>query len=57
MVAAPCRCTASASLWKCGITASDETSIWPKAAGESGETVDEPPNIVSASPPLAFSAW
>ncbi len=31
-------------------------SIWPKADGLSGATVEEPPNMVSASPPLAFSS-
>ena len=31
--------------------------IWPKAEGLSGAVVVEPPNMVSASPPLAFSSW
>ena len=31
--------------------------IWPNADGLSGAVVVEPPNMVSARPPLAFSSW
>jgi hypothetical protein len=51
------RCTASASWRKDGMTVSDAALIWPKAEGLSGAVVVEPPNIVMASPPLAFSSW
>jgi hypothetical protein len=57
MSAQPCRCTASASCWNQGTTASVEALIWPNADGLSGAVVVEPPNMVSASPPLAFSSW
>jgi hypothetical protein len=29
---------------------------WPKTEAESGATLVEPPNIVSAMPPFAFSS-
>ena len=32
-------------------------SIWPNEDGLSGAMLEEPPNMVSASPPLAFSSW
>jgi hypothetical protein len=32
-------------------------SIWPNEEGLSAATLEEPPNMVSASPPLAFSSW
>jgi hypothetical protein len=31
--------------------------ICPNADGLSGAVVVEPPNMVSAKPPLAFSSW
>ena len=34
-----------------------QMSIWPNADGLSAATLDEPPNMVSAMPPLAFSSW
>jgi hypothetical protein len=40
-----------------GMIASPDTSIWPPPQLESRDTMDEPPNMVSARPPLAFSSW
>ena len=57
IVAHPWRCTPSASACSHGMTRSSPTSICPDGGGESMETVDEPPNIESASPPRAFSTW
>ena len=36
---------------------SSPIQIWPKADGESGAMLDDPPNMVRASPPFAFSSW
>ena len=51
-----CRWTASASCWNQGMMASLAALIWPNAEGLSGAVVVEPPNMVSARPPLAFSS-
>ena len=56
MSAQSCRWTVSASSWNHGMIASLEALIWPKAEGLSGAVVVDPPNMVSASPPLAFSS-
>ncbi len=40
-----------------GTTRSWPRSIWPNEAGLSGAMLEAPPNMVSASPPLAFSSW
>ncbi len=54
---APCACTRSAKRWKCGITLSSATEICAQgAAGLSMATEEEPPNMVSPMPPLAFSS-
>jgi hypothetical protein len=40
-----------------GMTESSPTEIWfHSAAGESMETEEEPPNMASPMPPLAFSS-
>ena len=57
MSAQPWRWMRSAKPWSTGTMRSSEMSIWPKADGLSGATVEEPPNIVSARPPFAFSSW
>jgi hypothetical protein len=42
---------------KKGMTESSPTEIWfHRAAGESMETEEEPPNMASPMPPLAFSS-
>ena len=51
-----CRCTVSASCWNQGMIASVAALICPNADGLSGAVVVDPPNMVSASPPLAFSS-
>lgn len=55
---APCRCTASDRFRKCGMISSvvrltDFHQPW----GLSIDTGLEPPHMVMASPPLAFSSW
>jgi hypothetical protein len=54
--AAPSPWIRSENSRKCGMMRSSLTSSWPKVAGQSGETTEEPPNMVRAMPPLAFSA-
>ena len=44
------------NLWKCSTTRSSCRLICGKFHWESGETFDDPPNIVSAIPPLAFAS-
>ena len=56
MIAAPWPWMRAENSCKWGMIRSELTSIWPPPQLESGETMDEPPNIVSASPPLAFSS-
>jgi len=46
----------SENCWKRGIISSTPTLSCLKMFGESGATFEEPPNIVSAIPPLAFSS-
>ena len=57
IVAQPWRWTVSENDCSHGMTRSSPMSICPNGGGESTETVDEPPNIESASPPFAFSSW
>ena len=57
IVAQPWRWSPSAKDCSHGMTRSSPMSICPNGGGESIEMVEEPPNIESASPPLAFSSW
>ena len=57
MVAVPCACIRSAICWNHGMMSSSPAYSWPKTGGESGATFVDPPNIVSATPPFAFSSW
>ena len=50
--AAPCAWTRSEKRCRCGMMASVPTFSCRKMLGESRSTLDEPPNIVSAMPPL-----
>ena len=50
-------CTSSVSFRSQGTTSSVLRSMLPKAAGESRDTIAEPPIIVIPSPPRAFSTW
>jgi hypothetical protein len=53
---APCRWMRSANDSRYGRMRSWLISIWLKVSGESGATDEEPPKMVSASPPFAFSS-
>ena len=57
MVAVPWACIRSAICWNHGMMSSSPAYSWPKTGGESGATFVDPPNIVSAMPPFAFSSW
>ena len=57
MIAHPCRCTRAENSRSTGTIESSPIQIWPNADGESGAMLDEPPNMVRASPPFAFSSW
>ena len=55
ITAAPCACTSSASSPSQRTTSSRYKTILPKTGGLSGATIDDPPIMVSAMPPFAFS--
>ena len=55
--AQPCRWMRAANSCSTGMIRSWLMSIWPNEDGLSAATLDEPPNMVSARPPLAFSSW
>ena len=57
IVAVPWACIRSAICWNHGMMSSSPAYSWPNTGGESGATLVDPPNIVSAMPPLAFSSW
>ena len=42
---------------KCETMRSSWRSSWGEFHCESGETLDEPPNMVSAIPPFALASW
>ena len=57
MSLAPWRWMRAENCLKKGMTESSPTEIWfHSAAGESMETEEEPPNMASPMPPLAFSS-
>ena len=56
ITAAPWAWTRPASEARCGITASSARLIWPPPQLESTEVMAEPPIIVMARPPRAFSS-
>ena len=56
MIAAPWPWMRSENCRRYGMMRSLATSIWPPPQLESGDTIDEPPNMVRARPPLAFSS-
>ena len=54
--AAPCRCTACARAAMGGMIRSSAAVNCPNGATASGDTAVEPPIIVNATPPFAFSS-
>ena len=57
MIAAPWPWMRDEKACRSGMMASLDMSIWPPPQLESRATIEEPPNMVSAMPPLAFSSW
>ena len=57
MIAAPWPWMRDEKACRSGMMASLDMSIWPPPQLESRATIDEPPNMVRAMPPLAFSSW
>ena len=57
MIAAPASWMRPEKRCRCGMISSVDTLIWPPPQLESADTMDDPPNMVSAMPPRAFSSW
>lgn len=57
ITAAPCECTSSASSPNQRTHSSLCSWIWPKDCGLSRSMTEDPPIMVKAMPPLAFSEW
>ena len=57
MIRAPWARTRFEKRWNRPTMRSSWRLSWGEFHCESGETLDEPPNMVSAIPPLAFASW
>ena len=57
MMAAPAAWMRPENCCRCGMISSVETFTCPPPQLESADTMEEPPIMVSAIPPRAFSSW